>query len=63
MADKTHEGHVLILRVTLLKMTMQEALAFGASFLPPPSHPKAGSVLEKIPGCPDLWTKNLALVH
>lgn len=26
MADKTHEGQVLILRVTVLKMTTQEAL-------------------------------------
>lgn len=33
LADKTHEGHVLILRVTVLKMTTQEALVSRTSFL------------------------------
>lgn len=42
LADKTHEGHVLILRVTVLKMTMQEALVSRTSFLQSRSRSKMG---------------------
>lgn len=54
MADKTHEGHLLILGVTVLKMDVQKALVSGPSFLPPQGLSKQTGEQENTRG-PGSW--------